>query len=304
MMKLLKIWPYPITGMMLSIAVMGNLLGKHFGGTVRNAFGAVAAVMLFITILKIVFIPKSVKEALSKLPIASVLATLPMGMMVLSTYLQGRYDMGASVMWYAGVIINIAIIMFFILKYLFPIKLEKVYASYFVTFVGIVALSVTSKPYGMESLGQLAFVFGLGTYILLLPLVIIRYKKSPSMPEALKPMIVIMAAPANLLVVGYLSLGLTWSEGLLFGLWVLGVITTLFGWWQIYILRKLPFYPSYAAYTFPLAIGALATTLMGGYMKSSLVGYMGYAQIAVSTVVIGYVFVRFIINFKSTLAGQ
>ncbi len=112
--------------------------------------------------------------------------------------------------------------------------------------------------------------------------------KIPDTKELLKPLIIIFAAPANLLVVGYVQLGLQWSNMLLTVLWGIGILTTLFAWVQLLRLYRLKFYPSYSAYTFPLVIGATSTMQYFNYISRAQtglewIGYIGKIQMAVCT---------------------
>lgn len=286
--------PYPITGVMLSFAVLGNLLGVLIHPAVKTLCGWVAAIILIVIALKIILTRETLTETMKTLPTASVMATLPMGIMVLSTYLlQFNYGV-AYEMWLFGFVANVGIILYFIVIHLRPIKAERIFASYFVTFVGIVATSVTAKPYGMEVLGHGAFWFGLIAYVLWLPMVVNRYVKLPDVKEPLKPFVVIFAAPANLLVVGYNTLQLQWSPLFIYGLWVLGLMTTLYAWMQMVKQRNLPFYPSYAAYTFPLVIGAVATNTMAKRFANyelftTIVTLLVYVQTIVAVAAVLYV---------------
>lgn len=302
MKNLLNKIPYPIAGVMLAYAALGNFLGVVLGEGVgefaKNLCGSIAGVILVLLLLKLIISPKSLKAALEQLPVAGVLVTFPMGLMLLSVYLKPIIGSGAIVVWIVGLVINVMLVLYFTLKHVWPFKLQKVLANYFVTYVGIVIASVTAGAFDMKSIGIAAFVFGLVVYGIILPVVSYRYIKKPVEQEPIKPMVLIFAAPANLLVVGYAALGLQWSNALLIVLWVIGFATTLFGWHQIYKLKKLPFYPSYSAYTFPLVIGAMATLRFGasGIITGSLFEIfrsLAYAQGIIATFMVVYVTFRY-----------
>jgi exfoliative toxin A/B len=292
--------PYPIAGLMLAYAALGNLLEAPLGANVKLICGAISAILLILILIKMLVLPESIKNTFNILPIASVMATLPMGMMLLSVYVKPYATRVALILWAIGLIINVIIVIGFSGKYLFPWKLENVFASYFVTYVGIVVASVTAKAFHMEAIGIGAFVFGLICYLILIPIVVTRYMKHPISKDPLKPLIIIFAAPANLLVVGYISLGLTWSIGLLTLLWGLGLLTTLFAWYQLTRLYRLDFYPSYSAYTFPLVIGAISTLRYYNYMANGQnniewIHYFGVIQIAIAVAAVSYVTLRYIL---------
>ncbi len=205
----------------------------------------------------------------------------------------------AMAIWIIGLALNVLIMAFFTIRHALPFKTDKLLASYYVTYIGIVVACVTAKAYGLEGIGVAAFAFGLLSYLVLLPAVSYRYAKKAPLPAPLRPLIAIYAAPANLLVVGYLSLNLTWSEPLLYVLWGIGVITTLFAWQQIYKLRKSDFYPGFSAFTFPLVIGAVSTVKFNAHLVAAdvllpVVKYFGLLQTTIACLAVVYVTYRYV----------
>ncbi len=296
--KKLEKLPYPIAGVMLALATLGNLLGGYNSG-IKTLLGSLSVGILVLLSLKIILLPKSVNKALKMLPIASVMATLPMGMMVLTTYTKGFMPEFSKIVWWVALLMNVGIMIYFTIKHVLPLKVKKVYASYFVTYIGIAVAAVTAQAFGAISIGKIALIIGLLAYLVLLPIVTYRYLKDKNIGEPLKPLIAIYAAPANLLVVGYLSLKLNWSNALLDTIYFIGVMTTLFVWYQIFRLRRLPFYASFAAYTFPLAIGAAATkayyaNFVGRNGDNGLVELFGWIQLAIACGVVTYVLIRYV----------
>lgn len=289
--------PYPMAGLMLGIATLGNVWGSY-NSLVRVICGSMAALLFVLILVKIILLPSSVMQAFSQLPIAAVMTAYPMGMMVLATYVKPLFSLGASLLWWIGLVLNTVMIVAYTQKHLLPFKLEKLYASHFIAYIGIVVSAVTGKIFNMTVVGTIAFYFGLIAYCLLLPLVTYRYMKLSDIKEPLKPIIGIYAAPANLLVAGYCVLGLQFPGFIIHGLYILGVLTTVFVWKQIYELKHLPFYPSISGFTFPLAIGALATKLyLSTVLKESILNNglktFGNIQLVVATVMIIVVLLKY-----------
>jgi exfoliative toxin A/B len=306
MRKYLERLPYPIAGVMLAYAALGNLLEAFLGADVKYLCGMISALILLLMIVKILVMPKSFEDAMGVLPIASVIATAPMGIMLLAVYLKGLFGSIAVLVWMFGLIVNVYIIFYFTIKHGFPFKKEKIFASYYVTYVGVVVASVTAKAFGMISVGIISFVFGLLSFIVLLPIVTYRYIIIGQAPAPLKPLIVIYGAPANLLLVGYLSLGLTWSDMFVYILWGIGIVTTIFAWSQIIVLRNSAFYPSFSAYTFPLTIGAMATMRFNAFLVNQgevvmWLKILGQVQSAIAIVAVIYVticYIKFVLGVK------
>ena len=306
----MKAWlekvPYPLAGLMLAYAALGNYLALYFGEGLKNLCGLFATLILVILVLKLILWPKSLEAALQQLPIAGVLNTFPMGLILLSAYLKPYIGQGAVVFWALGVGLNVGMMLFFTVKHLLPFRTEKVLANYFVTYVGIVCASVTAAAFQVSGIGKIAFLFGLIAYGISFLLVTYRYAIKRVSQEPLKPLAVIYAAPANLLVVGYLSLGLQWSKLLVITLWGIGLLTTLFAYYQLILQRKLPFYPSFSAYTFPLVIGAIASLRVakaqmeiGAFDLSRMARLIGEFQGAIAVLLVLRVTYLYIVFFVS-----
>ena len=123
--------------------------------------------------------------------------------------------------------------------------------------MGIVVGSVTSPTFGMEALGQALFYGGFVCYLALLVIVTLRYAKL-GVPEGARPLFCIYAAPMSLSLAGYLTV--TPEPNLAFALVLAVLAQALFALVLVRLpkLLKLPFYPSYAAMTFPFVITAIA----------------------------------------------
>lgn len=90
-------------------------------------------------------------------------------------------------------------------------------------------------------------------------LVTIRYIKFKQIPEPAQPLICIYAAPTSLCVAGYVQSVTPKSKGFLLTLLVLASILYVFALIKAIGYLKLKFYPSFAAFTFPFVISAIAT---------------------------------------------
>lgn len=296
--QMLKKIPVPITGLMLGLAAAGNLI-QSYGEIFRNIFGLISAVLLVLMIVKIIKYPRVVAESLDNPVIASVFPTLSMGIMLLSTYLKPFTATLAFIMWIIGLVLHIFLIMWFTKKYVFGINIKQVFPSWFVVFVGIAVASVTGPSYKMTSIGQSAFWFGFIAYLILLPTIFYRVLKVKDIPKPALPTMAIFAAPASLLLAGYMNsfqsknIIVVW---LLIALSVFMYISVIF---MLFKLLKLKFYPSYSGFTFPLVISGIAMKLTNGFMIKSgqtipslkyLIKFQEFVGVAITL----YVLIRYI----------
>lgn len=258
MKKLLKALPIPAAGVMLGLAALGNLLQSYSEG-VRLFFGALAAIIWVLLVLKVIFCWKGVCQAMDDPVVASVSGTFPMTTMLLSVYAKPFIGAPAQFLWYLGIALHVALIVWFTVKFMLKPVMPKVFASYFIVYVGIVVASLTAPAYEMTAtIGTWCFWFGFVCLIGLLALVGYRYIKFPVKMDPPKPLFCIFAAPASLCLAGYIQSVAPKSAAMVIGMLVLSTVLYVMVLIKLPGFLKLPFFPSYAAFTFPFVITAIA----------------------------------------------
>lgn len=257
-MEKIKKIPVPLCGVMLGFAALGNLL-QSYSENIRYACGLAATFLLVLVLLKLIFFPKMVKEDLGNPIMASVAATFPMSLMLLSTYVKPFIGNAAMYIWFFAIGLHIVLIVYFTLKFILKFQFPKVFASYFIVYVGIAVAAVTAPAFNQLAVGTVAFWFGFVTLLLLLVVVTIRYVKYNQIPEPARPLICIYAAPTSLCIAGYVQSVTPKSRELLLAMLVLATVLYIFSLVKAFGYMKSKFYPSYAAFTFPFVISAIAT---------------------------------------------
>ncbi len=305
MKSYLKTLPLPISGLMLGLAALGNLLGIY-STALRYTLGGISALIFVSLILKVIIFPSSVKEGYKSPVIGSILPTFTMGGMLLSTYIKPYFPGIAFGLWIFCLGLNSLLILMFTKTYVLNFNIRKVFSSYFVMYVGIVVGSVTAPLYDLQIIGQTLFWFGLIVYLIWLPIVCYRVFIIKEVPEAAKPISIIFAAPASLLMAGYLSSFPEKSLGMVGFLGIIAIIMTLYALIQMPKMLRLPFYPSYSAFTFPFVISAIAFNGMTAYLESQGIAFGGLEfirgfQIAWATTMVLYVLFRFSLLFKKQI---
>lgn len=297
MKDMIKKVPVPLCGVMLGFAALGNLL-QSYGEGIRSVCGIVAAFLLVLVLLKLIMFPQMIKEDMKNPIMASVAGTLPMALMLLSTYVKPFIGGAAKYIWFFAIGLHIVLIVYFTVKFIFKLQLPKVFASYYIVYVGIAVAAVTAPAYEQLGIGAVAFWFGFVTLIALLVLVTMRYVKCPEVPEPAQPLICIYAAPTSLCIAGYVQSVTPKSKTFLLAMLAVATVLYIFALVKAVGYLKLKFYPSYAAFTFPFVISAIATKQtmaclanMGSPMPVLQYVVLGETIIAVAFVV--YTFVRF-----------
>lgn len=297
MNDLIKKVPLPLCGVMLGTAALGNLL-QSYSEVARYVCGIFAAFLLILILLKLVMFPSAVKEDLSNPILASVAGTFPMALMILSTYIKPFVGQVAFYIWLFAIALHVALIVYFTVAFVAKLAMPKVFASYYIVYVGIVVAAVTAPAYGMEPLGSATFWFGLVTLVVLLALVTYRYVAFKEIPDQAKPLICIYAAPTSLCIAGYVQSVEPKNYLFLMTMLVIASAIYIFALIKAVEYLRLPFYPSYAAFTFPFVISAIATKqtmACAANMGHSLpfLSAIVLIETVVAVLLVAYTYIRF-----------
>lgn len=297
MNNIVKKLPIPIVALMLALGATGNLV-LSYGSMYRSIFGILSAIILVFVLIKIILYPKEVVNSLDNPVVASVFPALSMGIMILSTYLKPFAASLAFGIWIAGLVLHIVLIIYFTKKHVVDFKIKKVFPSWYIVYVGIVAGSVSAPAFGMEGVGKILFWFGLISYFILLPIVIKRVFVVGEIPEPALPTFVVLAAPASLCLAGYLSSFQDKNLFLVYLLLLLSQLTFLVVLVKLPSLLKLKFYPSYSGFTFPIVITGISLKLTNGFLANggrpiALLKYLVKFEEFLSVAIVLYVLIRY-----------
>ncbi len=299
MKGIIKRLPVPAVALLLALAATGNLV-LSYGNMYRNIFGIFAAIILVLILAKIIIYPKKIAEDLNNPVIASVFPTLSMGIMLMATYIKPLTPSLAFGIWVIGLVLHIVLILYFTIKYVFNFNIKKVFPSWYIVYVGIVVGSVTAPAFEMTNVGKILFWFGFISYLILLPIILYRITKVKEISEPALPTITILAAPASLCLAGYMN---SFQNKNMFILWLLLALsqfTLLCVLIQLPKLLKLPFYPSYSAFTFPLVISALSLKLTNAFLinagkEIAILKYIVKFEELLAVIMVLYVLLRYIV---------
>lgn len=271
--------PLPIVGLILGLFALGNLL-QSYSETLRLVIGGVGTILLVLFLIRLFGNFGVFKEEMKNPVMASVFGTFSMAIMLFAGYLKPFIGGGAKFVYYLGICIHIVLIIYFTAKFILKYDMKKVFASYYIVYVGIVVGSVVAPAFEAEKLGKIFFWFGLITFIALFIQVNQRYVKIGHPDKPLAPLFCITCAPASLLLAGYMQSFDQKNLPLTFALMLVAQVI------YIYVLIKLPtylketkFFPSYSAFTFPFVISAIGIKMaMGFFVKSGNIEKVGFLK--------------------------
>lgn len=292
MQQLLKQVPIPMSGLMLGLFSLVKLSQDMELELLGILFFALGITTWALLVLKILFAFDSVVIQLKNPIIASVAPTFSMGTMVLASLIMPHFDM-IKYLWIAALALQILLVCYFIKTFVWTklFSLQAVLPSWFILFVGICIAPVTfGQVYPL--LTQIIFWLALGCYVVFLPIILMRLFKY-SLAEGAKPLITILCAPVSLLTVGYLEAFTSHNNILLYILFTLSQLFYIVVLTLLPKLLKLPFYPSYAAFTFPLIISAIAVERMYAYLELNVFHYISYIELGIGVLIVLYVYIRY-----------
>lgn len=296
----------PIVGLMLAFAALGNLV-QSYGNVYRNIMGAISAILFIIATAKFAYDFQGLKNELNNPIGASVFPTYSMGIMLLATYVKSYNSNVAYAVWIIGIIIHIALIIRFSMKFVRKFNIKQVLPSWFIVYVGIGVVAVTGKAFN-QTVGQYAFWFAVVSYLILIFVVGKRVFVVKEIPEPALPTFVIFSAPGSLCLAGYLN---SFDQRNFFIFWFLLVLSQgfyIFALIKLIGLLKLKFYPSYSGFTFPLVISALALKLSNGFLinqgvKITVLPIFIKVEEIIAVIIVFYVLRRYLENLAKNKAN-
>lgn len=295
---MIKKIPLPAAGVMLGMAALGNLIQSYSEG-LRLACGAISALIGILLLIKIVLYPGQFAEDMKNPIMASVSGTFSMALMLLAGYAKPFLGSGAIAIWYVAIGLHISLMIYFTVRFMLHLQLPKVFASYYIVYVGIAVASVTAPVFGQTAIGTAAFWFAFVAALLLLVLVTWRYVKVKAVPEPAQPLFCIYTAPISLCLAGYIQSVQPKS------LMLIGFMAALSTVIYIMVLTKLPaylkmkFYPSYAAFTFPFVITAIGLKMTMACLANMgkplpFLKYVVLVETVIAAVLTVYTLVRYV----------
>ena len=269
-MNFFKRYPIPIAGLILSIFALGNLL-QSYSKNLHLVIGTIGFLLFLLYLIKIIFHNIKLKEDFSNPIPASVFLTFTMATILFAGYIKPFSQIVSRVVWDMGIIGHATLMLWFSIKFVKNFSIKKVFPSWFIVYVGIAVASVTAPSMSNIFIGKITFYFSLVLYLCVLPIVCYRVWKIGELADAAKPTLIILAAPASLLLAGYLSSFEEKNIVILYLLIFLSFAFYIIALCYLPRLLKLKFSPGYSAFTFPLVISAIACKMLNMYFKQSYI---------------------------------
>ncbi|MBR3606740.1 MAG: TDT family transporter [Lachnospiraceae bacterium] len=302
MIKRLEKMPVPVLPTFVGALTLSNVYNGMGFSTVRHLTMWAATIILILYIVKIITYPKvCVNEYKNTVP-CSLYAAFDMILMILGSYYFDYLPGFGKTLWAIGLGIHVVHLLVFTYRNVIKERnINTFVPSWFVTYNGIMVSCVVGGA--MNAAGILKYVvyYGIIIYFILIPIMIWRLIKVEVKDSVYHTMAVVLA-PCSLCVVSYLNVIKEPKEAMVYLLYAC-VLASL-----VFVVVKLPkffaysFVPGFAGLTFPMAIGIVASQKMAGYLTgigneslAKTVTQISGIQIYLTTMIIGYVLVNFVI---------
>ncbi|WP_300260823.1 TDT family transporter [Clostridium sp.] len=305
----LKNMPIGISGTCLAFITLSNswkLKGIEY---LKPVAIFLAVCMLSLMVLRLIRFPKVMYEELKNPVTGTFYPTMGMVLWLLSGFFYPYFPVVCSWLWIAAVVYHYGIAIFYTILRVKERKFENIMPTCFIVYTGMITGSVASK--GMDGvipqipeIAHFMLMFGFTFYTILLPVVLYIVFKSEILDDHKLPTVGIICSPAPLGVVGILTIEPNPNPYMLAWLVITGLILLVVVYGYILKLFKEGFKPSYAAFTFPLAIATLSAFKLStyftglGYGKmASLFKFLGDVEIFIATYVIFFMLLNFLNMF-------
>lgn len=301
--------PTPMAGLALGIASLGwsweNMVPAQ--GVAQWTGAAIASILLIVLAFKFLWHGHLLRQDLAHPVVGSVVPTFAMATMVVSASLGHFYPMAGDALWLFAVGLHILFLVSFLYHRAQAFELHHMVPSWFVPPVGIIVADVSfSGNPELTTIAYACLVFGMLAYAVMLPMMIYRFIFTQEIPDAAKPTLAIMAAPASLSLAGYLTVVADPSPVIVALLFGIAVLMTAIIYLAFTRLLRLPFSPGYAAFTFPMVIGATALFKMAHWMENigvaeryvAQVHWLASLELIVATIVVSYVAIRYLAFYQ------
>lgn len=301
-MERLERMPVPVLPTFVGALTLSNVLSGMGYTWIRHGTMWAATIIMLLYIIKIVKFPKTcLKEYQTVVP-CSLYAAFTMVTMILGSYYFDYIPALGKGLWAAAICIHAAHILIFTYRNVITKRdINTFVPSWFVTYNGIMVSCVVGGA--MNAAGVLKYIvyYGIIIYFIIVPIMIWRLLKVEVKAPVYHTMAVLLA-PCSLCVVSYLNVIPNPNAALLYVLYGCVLASLLFIIIKLPKFFAFPFTPGFAGLTFPMAIGIVASTKMAGFLTGAgqealagVVKQISGIQIYLTTMIIGYVLLNFVI---------
>jgi tellurite resistance protein len=267
---------FPVTFFAVVMGLGGLTLAWQRAAAVLDAPELIGKALFWITavvylailvayLAKLARHPGAVRAELHHPVRLAFMPTSAIALLLLATAADPYLPHVAGALWWAGVLTQLPMTLYVLSAWISrpAFGLQHITPAWFIPVVGNLVVPLAGAEHGPAELSWFFFSFGLVFWAALLPLVLTRlFIHEQPIPPQLLPTLAVLLAPPAVAFLDYLRMEpdgfgtfarVLYYTALFFGLLVLAQFATL---------RRVPFFLSWWAYSFPLAALTAATVVM------------------------------------------
>ena len=308
-----KLQHFPIAFFAMIMGTTGLTLAWQKAAEVLQLPALVSQVMLILVaclflavclgyVLKILRFPEmSLKEFHHPIKI-SFFPAFSISLLLLSVAtLQVSADLSLY-LWAVGCVMHLGFTLHVITQWIHHPKFQIQHSTpaWFIPVVGNIIVPIAGVPHGFVELSWFFFSIGIVYWIVLKTLIFNRVLFHDPLPEKLLPTLFILIAPPAVGFISYTKLNAGEIDGFARILFYSAMFLVLLLFTQLERFRRIPFFLSWWAYSFPLAASSIAIQTM--YLKtgSSFFGLLSWVSLVVASLVIALLLFK---TFKAVRSG-
>jgi len=308
-----KLQHFPIAFFAMIMGTTGLTLAWQKAAEVLQLPALVSQVMLILVaclflavclgyVLKILRFPEmSLKEFHHPIKI-SFFPAFSISLLLLSVAtLQVSADLSLY-LWVVGCVMHLGFTLHVVTQWIHHPKIQIQHSTpaWFIPVVGNIIVPIAGVAHGFVELSWFFFSIGIVYWIVLKTLIFNRVLFHDPLPEKLLPTLFILIAPPAVGFISYTKLNGGEIDGFARILFYSALFLVLLLFTQLERFRRIPFFLSWWAYSFPLAASSIAIQMMYHKTGSSFFGLLSWLSLVVVSLVIVLLLIK---TFKAVRSG-
>ena len=291
-----------LSGLALAWKKAGHVLSLSYDPYLLFA-GLSAAVFILLSLfytLKFVRYAGEVKAEFMHPVKANFFPAVSISLILLAALALDISEMLAGILFSLGAILQLSLTLVMFSRWVFAENHQNHHLTpaWFIPVVGNVLIPIVAVPLGLDELGWFFFSIGIVFWIVLFTILMHRLFFLDPMPLKLAPTLFILIAPPAVGFLSYLQLN-GYIDNFAQVLYGVALFLTLFLLMQVHRFRKLPFFMSWWAYSFPLASISIASLEYFRQTQYQPVFWIAISLLALATVVVMGLFMRTLIAMRN-----
>lgn len=205
-------------------------------------------------------------------------------------------------LWAVGCIMHLGFTLHVVTQWIHHPKFQIQHSTpaWFIPVVGNIIVPISGVTHGFVELSWFFFSIGIVYWIVLKTLIFNRVLFHDPLPEKLLPTLFILIAPPAVGFISYTKLNGGEIDGFARILFYSAMFLVLLLFTQIERFRRIPFFLSWWAYSFPLAASSIAIQTMYHKSGSSFLGLLSWISLVAASLVIALLLFK---TFKAVRSG-